>query len=292
MSWESIGSTSSGQMPYDEAWILMNLSLARTLIVFVCGEPPANSKLDIMWHEHELGHYPSLGVWSEYEHPWDYINSCERVIEVFDDAVSWIRLKDFAEEQVSAVDEDDEDNEAETELPQTAAIELLAAFKASAARCAHEMLNNAFYIQKELPSIDLEGSYREQIAEVCSGLVWTKHDVISELHDLDEVDAAADSVEVQRRVRRVVDWAAEEIPMAIRGQAQFIRFIAARALARRHHPRFQLRHRGNVGQTPISPGQSRAEQFARSYQRPERGVSTENVVCPLFRRIICRRRRS
>ena len=212
MSWESIGSTGSGQMPYDEAWILMNLSLARTFVVFVCGEPPANSKLDIMWHEHELGHYPSLGVWSEYEHPWDYINSCERAIEVFDDAVSWIRLKDYAEEQVSPVDEDDEDNEAETGLPQTAAIELLAAFKASAARCAHEMLNNAFYIQKELPSIDLEGSYREQIAEVCSALVGTKHDVISELHDLDEVDAAAESVEVQRRVRRVVDWAAEEIP--------------------------------------------------------------------------------
>ena len=39
---------------------------------------------------------------------------------------------------------------------------------------------------------------------------------------------------------------------------------------------------GNMGQTPISPGQSRAEQFAPGHQRAERGVSMENVVCPLF----------
>lgn len=209
MSWESIGSTSSGQMPDDEGWILMSLRLARTFIIFVCGEPPANSKLDVMWHEHDLGSYPSLGVWSEYEHPWDYISSCERALESFDGAVSWTRLENYMEEQVSQVDDGDDDP-AEIEQPKIEAIELLATFKASAARFAHEMLKNASYMQRELPSIELETSCRAQLVELCSSLVGAKHDLISELHDLGEVDAT-DPTETLRRVRRVVDWAAEEL---------------------------------------------------------------------------------
>jgi hypothetical protein len=114
MTWESIGSTGSGQTPEDEAWILMNLGLARAFINHVCGRPPDGCSLDIMWHEHELGNYPSLGIWSDSEPPWRYINACERALEVFDDAVDWTRLREFADGQDHSpaeseewVDEDD-----------------------------------------------------------------------------------------------------------------------------------------------------------------------------------------
>ena len=61
MPWESIGSVSTGQMPCDENWILLSLNLAKKYVEFVCGKAPSGSKLDIMWHDHELGSYPSLG---------------------------------------------------------------------------------------------------------------------------------------------------------------------------------------------------------------------------------------
>ncbi len=107
MSWESIGSVSTGDMSDDSTWILWSLRLAKKYIELVCGNAPEGSKLDVMWHDHELGSYPSLGIWSDYGHPWDYINRCERALEVFDNAVSWDKLKDFLDE------EDDDDTEYE-----------------------------------------------------------------------------------------------------------------------------------------------------------------------------------
>lgn len=109
MSWESIGDTGTGQMPHDRGWILWSLELAKKYVWLVSGAPPPGSKLEVMWHEHELGEYPSLGVWSEYEPPWDYIHSCERALEVFNDAVAWSELK----EHLYAADEeaDEEDGE-------------------------------------------------------------------------------------------------------------------------------------------------------------------------------------
>ena len=40
MTWESIGSTNTGQMPDDEAWILFSIGLAKQYVLFVCGDPP------------------------------------------------------------------------------------------------------------------------------------------------------------------------------------------------------------------------------------------------------------
>lgn len=71
MTWESIGSTNTGQMPDDEAWILFSIGLAKQYVLFVCGDPPEGSKLGVMWHDHELGSYPSLPVvpiWGEANH--------------------------------------------------------------------------------------------------------------------------------------------------------------------------------------------------------------------------------
>ena len=73
-------------------WIVLSLCFAKRYIAFVCGEPPAVSNLDIMWHDRVLGTYPSLRILSEYGPSWDYINACERAMEVFDEAVSWHEL--------------------------------------------------------------------------------------------------------------------------------------------------------------------------------------------------------
>ena len=110
MSWESIGSTSTGQIPHEMEWIVLSLGLAKRYVAFVCGDPPTGSKLDIMWHDYDLGTYPSLGIWSEYDHPWDYINACERALEVFDEAVSWHKLKEHFE-KVALSEEDEADEE-------------------------------------------------------------------------------------------------------------------------------------------------------------------------------------
>lgn len=99
MPWEDIGSTNTGEMPHDEAWIRFSLNLARKYIELVSGAPPEGCELDIMWQDHELGSYPSLGIWFESYTPADYINSCERALEVFNNAVSWNELKKYFYEQ-------------------------------------------------------------------------------------------------------------------------------------------------------------------------------------------------
>src|SRR5262245_10321991 len=98
MPWESIGSVDTGEMPDDEEWILWCLQIARQYVLNVCGEAPEGCTVDVMWHEHELGDYPSLGVSSEDEEPWEYIARCERALAVLNDAVSWIDLKKHLEE--------------------------------------------------------------------------------------------------------------------------------------------------------------------------------------------------
>lgn len=108
MPWENVGSVSTGNMPHEEDWILWSLGLAKKYVLLVCGDPPPGSNLDVMWHEHDLGSYPSLGVWSEYESDWSYVSRCERALEVFDSAVSWSELKGLLQDNG---EEDDDDHE-------------------------------------------------------------------------------------------------------------------------------------------------------------------------------------
>lgn len=111
MPWESIGSVETGNIPDDEVWITFCLGLAKTYIRFVCGDPPEEGKLDIMWQDHDLGSYPSLGVWYEYEEPAEYISACENALETFDQAVSWERLKANAQSDERFEDPDGNDDE-------------------------------------------------------------------------------------------------------------------------------------------------------------------------------------
>jgi len=217
MTWESIGSTSTGQMPDDEAWILFSIGLAKQYVLFVCGDPPEGCKLDVMWHDHELGSYPSLGVWTEFDQPWDYINACERALEVFDESTEWYQLKQhwensFPDQEVDeAEDGDDDQIEGNSNISPEVA-EALTEFSAKAHACAMQMLENAAYIEQELPKIEITEKGRSQILEVCSALVGTKHDVISELSDLEDIDLRPWADEIQNRVKRIMGWSAEELP--------------------------------------------------------------------------------
>jgi len=105
MPWENIGSCGSGQMPYDTNWIVHCYKLALSYLNFVVGMAPEGCELGIMWHEHELGDYPSIGLFWDYPQngpPWKFINKCERLLERFDAAVNWSEIKP------DAMDEDDE----------------------------------------------------------------------------------------------------------------------------------------------------------------------------------------
>lgn len=93
MPWENIGSVDTSDMPHEEEWILFCLGMAKNYINFVCSESTNGTRLGIMWNEHDLGNYPSLGIWYEYEEPWEYINACEETLDVFNDSVSWVKLK-------------------------------------------------------------------------------------------------------------------------------------------------------------------------------------------------------
>lgn len=92
----------------------------------------------------------------------------------------------------------------------TDAKDQLSNFLSKAGSCALEMLNNAAYIEKELGSIGLAKQHENAIMEVCSALVSTKHDVVTELHDLDELRAPAGSSLVQSRVERILGWLGED----------------------------------------------------------------------------------
>jgi hypothetical protein len=52
--------------------------------------------------------------------------------------------------------------------------------------CAMSMMMNAIYIQKNLPTIEVEERHQERIKVVCEELISTKHDVFHELMDLGE----------------------------------------------------------------------------------------------------------
>ena len=79
--------------------------------------------------------------------------------------------------------------------------------------CAMEMLANASYIQKELPNVDMPDSLRAMTEKVCSGLVGTKFDIVSELSELDELLGAPESETrvIDTRVNRIVAWLRDDI---------------------------------------------------------------------------------
>ena len=95
MPWENVGSCGSGQLPGDRDWIVLCYELAIYYVSWVLGDPPAGCYLGIMWHEHDYGEYPSLGVrWGHPQSgpPWTSIRKCEIALSKFDEAVEWFDI--------------------------------------------------------------------------------------------------------------------------------------------------------------------------------------------------------
>jgi hypothetical protein len=52
-------------------------------------DPPAEMELEIIWQEHELANYPSIGlVWDDPMRgtPWNYISRCEAALIAFENS--------------------------------------------------------------------------------------------------------------------------------------------------------------------------------------------------------------
>jgi hypothetical protein len=87
----------------------------------------------------------------------------------------------------------------------------LAAFQSAAWACAHTLLENIMYIQKELPTLDLPEAQRSAIVQICTTLIGTKHDVVSELFDLQDMESAAEPDMIQKRIERIVQMVIEDL---------------------------------------------------------------------------------
>ena len=96
MAWENIGECGDASAS-DRDWMVLQTQLAIDYITHVCGELPAGCELDLMWHEHELADYVSVGIsWEPpeaSEPPWDYIVRAQATLRVFNDAVDWRSLE-------------------------------------------------------------------------------------------------------------------------------------------------------------------------------------------------------
>jgi hypothetical protein len=78
--------------------------------------------------------------------------------------------------------------------------------------CALIMLENASYVQRELPRVEIADPLRSQTAEICEDMVGTQHDVISELFEIDDLlRSKAESPVISSRLKRLIRWLWEDI---------------------------------------------------------------------------------
>jgi hypothetical protein len=78
--------------------------------------------------------------------------------------------------------------------------------------CALQMLSNANYIQRELPSLGIRGELRLKIEAVCDSLIDTKHDMITEAFELDElVRTGASKTKLAQKMGRISHWLSESL---------------------------------------------------------------------------------
>lgn len=92
-----------------------------------------------------------------------------------------------------------------------ATIKTVLEFLGHTRECAVQMMMNAMYIQGELSNVRMSDELRERTEKLCSVLIGTKHDLVSEIFELDErLGSGAGNEEVLRRVNRMVQWAGED----------------------------------------------------------------------------------
>src|SRR5438067_1559582 len=80
--------------------------------------------------------------------------------------------------------------------------------------CAMVMLESATYIERELPNVQLDEALLSQAQQVCSDLIGTKHDIISDLFELDNKLSASPAPglpNVLSTMERLTSWMWEDI---------------------------------------------------------------------------------
>ena len=71
----------------DSEWLGAEGKLAIRHVKKICGDPPTEMELEIVWQERELGSYPTIGlVWNDPMRgtPWNYISRCEAALTAFE----------------------------------------------------------------------------------------------------------------------------------------------------------------------------------------------------------------
>ena len=108
----------------DRERMVAEVDLGCKYVVLVCGEPPAGCKVGLMWHEHDLGSYATVGLcWNpsvRSDAPWEYISRAETAIFRFSTAVDWrpIPYDEDDDNDEPDDDEEDEDDESEDDEPE------------------------------------------------------------------------------------------------------------------------------------------------------------------------------
>ena len=85
-------------------------------------------------------------------------------------------------------------------------------FRDAARHCAMCMLENAAYIQKEQANVRISDEMCRKISELCSSMIGTKHDVINELFELDDLLAqGATTSRILQKIDMIIRWMVNDI---------------------------------------------------------------------------------
>ena len=81
-----------------------------------------------------------------------------------------------------------------------------------ARNCASAMLESGTFIGRELPNVRMDEPVRVATVEICSHLLGTKHDIIHELFEIDELLAnGASDKRIMSAIALIIDWLWEDI---------------------------------------------------------------------------------
>lgn len=85
-------------------------------------------------------------------------------------------------------------------------------FKSAARSCAMTMLENATYIQAELDRVQMPEPMRTRTIAVCEALIGTKHDVIHEIFEIDELlQEQTNPALINGRMALVIQWMSDDV---------------------------------------------------------------------------------
>ena len=85
-------------------------------------------------------------------------------------------------------------------------------FLDEARECAMQMLQNAVYILAELDNVQMSDELLVRTRQVCDDLIGTKHDIIHEIFDVDDLlKSRAPPCEIVARADRIVRWLGDDV---------------------------------------------------------------------------------